>query len=89
MTTSTDTTDEPTTPTGDEPAATSDTRKPKKKKISEKHATKHATMIACNSTARNLFSESDEIRKLNEKIQHLQAELQHQRELIYCYNLMQ
>ena len=49
---------------------TSDAHKPiAKKKVSEKHVTKYVTMVACNSTARNIFSEADEIRKFNEKIQ--------------------
>lgn len=69
---------------GDEAAAPTandaQSKKPKKR-VSEKQAAKHATMIACNSTAMNLFSESDELRKLNEKIQELQAELKHQKEL--------
>ena len=38
-------------------------------------------MIDCNSTAMNLFSEPHELRKLNEKIQELQAELKYQKEL--------
>ena len=56
-------------------------KKSEKKAVSEKHAAKHATMIACNSTAMNLFSESEELRKLNEKIKELEAELKHQKEL--------
>ena len=61
--------DKPAAVTSDEATATSDvqTKKPKKK-VSEKHTAKQATVIACNSTAMNLFSDSDELRKLNEKI---------------------
>ena len=70
----------PTAVTSDEATATTEIKKPKKK-VSEKHTAKQATMIACNSTAKHLFNESDELRKLNQKIQELQTELKHQKEL--------
>ena len=58
--------------TGDEQCVT-------KRKVSEKHAAKHATMVACNSTAKNLFSQSEEIKRLHEKIQILQEQLQQEK----------
>ena len=38
------------------------------RKVSEKHAVKQATMVACNSTAMNLFHEPEELEKINAKI---------------------
>ena len=68
----------------DEPAITSKVTKLKpKKKASEKHAAKNATIAASNATAKSLFDESDEIKRLNEKIQKLQEDLQHERDLVY------
>jgi len=58
----TGTSNEPATVNGNSSAV----HMPKKK--SEKHAAKYATMIASNSIARNIFTELDEIRKLNETI---------------------
>ena len=70
----------PSALTSDEATANTEIKKPKKT-VSEKHIAKQATMVACNSTAKHLFSESDELRKLNHKIQELQRELKHQKEL--------
>ena len=73
------------TPSRDKPAVTSKVTKPKhKKKASEKHTAKNATIAASNATVRSLFGKSDEIQRLKEKIQKLQEELQHQRDLVYC-----
>ena len=71
------------TPTSDELVVTTNVTKPKKK-ASERHTAKIATIAASNATARSLFGESYEIKRLNEKIQKLQEELQHQRDLVYC-----
>ena len=51
---------------------------------SQKHLAKQASLVACLQTAKQLFAESDQIKRLQDEIAKLQQQLQ-QKELVHTH----
>ena len=57
---------------------------PKKPRPGQKYLAKQASLAACQQTAKQLFAESDQIKRLQDEISKLQQQLQ-QKELVHTH----